>query len=375
MVKKIVAMFLGLGLFSGSIVSIAASQLLSGSISDNEVVSVEFINEKVEQPLLLTEIGEVSVKERISVGDVNVPLYCTFDSSEEAIEAIQENSVVKLIAEYYELDDLSDQTWEQYHEAMYMLFDSADCPSWYNESNVEFRELRQFFDIYENEEKNNEIISMLNSARSVSSALSNTTLLELLPHDSYNVLKQKNLCNDVAIASASAAINIEASIAYATAHATSPNKTDYDYFSADCTNFASQILENGDVSQEVYESEDLGWWHTKSTVLFITTHSHSISWIRADTFAKYMGVGYTTTSHEDFAENIQRGDFIAQDHSNDGDWNHMGFVTDKASSVTAGYYDYRVAQHSGNYHEWTSSSSNGWENLESDGGKYGRVRR
>lgn len=89
----------------------------------------------------------------------------------------------------------------------------------------------------------------------------------------------------------------------------------------------------------------------------------------------YMGVGYTTTSNASFSSNIQNGDFIVADYENDGDWNHMGFVTDKKSSKTNGYYDYKVAQHTSNYHAWTSSDTNGWENIGTDGGKYGRVRR
>lgn len=88
-----------------------------------------------------------------------------------------------------------------------------------------------------------------------------------------------------------------------------------------------------------------------------------------------MGVGYTTTSHSSFSKNIAKGDFIAADFENDGDWNHMGFVTDKKSSQSNGYYDYKVAQHTSNYHAWASSSTNGWDTIAGDGGKYGRVRR
>lgn len=138
---------------------------------------------------------------------------------------------------------------------------------------------------------------------------------------------------------------------------------------------AEQPQSTDDVNQidEMKELESVSF--ESSTILFITTHKHSISWIRADTFAKYMGVGYTTTSHSTFTNNIQKGDFIGADFGNDGDWNHMGFVTDKETTMSNGYYDYKVAQHTSNYHEWTSSSNNGWDTIESDGGKYGRVRR
>ena len=42
--------------------------------------------------------------------------------------------------------------------------------------------------------------------------------------------------------------------------------------------------------------------------------------------------------------------------------------------LTNGYYDYFVAQHSDDYLAWTSTDVNGWENQESEGNRYGRIR-
>jgi hypothetical protein len=90
-----------------------------------------------------------------------------------------------------------------------------------------------------------------------------------------------------------------------------------------------------------------------------------------------MGVGYTTTNHSTFSGNLQAADFIAYDRDRDGDWNHIGFVTSVDSSAGtyngSTYYDYKVAQHTNNYHAWTSSSTNGWETLTNV--TYARVRR
>jgi len=89
-----------------------------------------------------------------------------------------------------------------------------------------------------------------------------------------------------------------------------------------------------------------------------------------------MGVGYTTKSHYNFAANIQKYDFIAFDRANDGSWDHIGYVTADDNYIGSyGYYDYKVAQHSTNYHAWASSSTNNWDTLESYGALYGRVRR
>lgn len=387
MLKKTMKLFTSITmslLLIGSITVTAAEQPQStddvnqiDEMKELESVSFESVSEVVSSPSLIENIGNISVKERMQVENLNIPLYCTFDSQEQALENISDNSVVQLIKTIYGYEDISDTTWQEYYSAMYNLFESPDCPSWYDESNLDFRALRQFFDIYENKSKNDEIIARSYSVARASNILNSTDILELLPYDSYVTLsnQSKVLNNEIAVA-ANLGFNINNGITYATSYATSPNKSDYDYFSSgDCTNFVSQILENGGISQEVYSSEASGWWHTKSTILFITTHKHSISWIRADTFAKYMGVGYTTTSHSTFTNNIQKGDFIGADFGNDGDWNHMGFVTDKETTMSNGYYDYKVAQHTSNYHEWTSSSSNGWDTIESDGGKYGRVRR
>lgn len=169
-----------------------------------------------------------------------------------------------------------------------------------------------------------------------------------------------------------------AGVAYANKHATSVNIGPYFYFTGnDCTNFASQILEASGVSQVKSSSIYSGWWHTYSSSIY--DHKHSNSWINANTFARYMGVGYTTKNHYSFSANISTHDFIAYDAGSDGDWNHIGYVVDNDSFAAKysgyNYYDYKVAQHSKNYVAWTSSSTNNWETLANNGYTYGRVRR
>ena len=66
-----------------------------------------------------------------------------------------------------------------------------------------------------------------------------------------------------AVQAASAAIpNVHAAVSYAEEHAKDQNTTDDSYFDGgDCTNFVSQILYAGGVSQAVYSRQDQGWWH------------------------------------------------------------------------------------------------------------------
>ncbi len=342
------------------------------------VVDIESVSIDRQPSNLLAGIGTMSVNKNLVVGNTSVPLYATFDSQEAALQNISTNPVVQEIKLEYGYEDISDDNWKDYYDAMHELIDLPSCPDWYNEEAVSFRTMRKFFDIYENHEKNEEIVSLVTRATAATDITENADLLELLPYDSYIALSQQSNIsnNERSLASLNAlGFNINAAVAYASKYAKSPNTDDYDKFSSDCTNFVSQILENGGVSQVKYDDQKKGWWHTKSKVLYITVHKHSISWIRANTFAKYMGVGYTTTNNSLFSANIKKGDFIAADYEKDGDWNHMGFVTSKKTSKTNGYYDYKVAQHTKNYHAWASSSTNSWEKIGKDGGKYGRVRR
>ncbi|MEG0806494.1 MAG: amidase domain-containing protein [Lachnospiraceae bacterium] len=347
--------------------------------ANNEIVSTEYVNKMIDLPPLLAGIGSISVKENLLVNEISVPLYCTFDSQEEALTAISDNPVIQMIQAAYDYEDISDATWQQYFNAMHEIFDSAECPAWYTESNEDIRRLRQFFDIYENKEQNDEIKSLINSAMRVSDVLQNEELLLLLPYESYLILSQQSsvLNNEKSLAaSTDLRYNANDGFTYACQYAVNPNKNDYDYFQKDCTNFVSQILEHSGVQQVVYDSEASGWWHKVTSGILGTKHTHSISWVRADTFARYMGVGYTTQNHISFTGQIKSNDFIVADFTDDGNWDHMGYASQVSPSLTPeGYHNYRVAQHTSNYHEWANSSKNNWDNIEGDGGRYGRVRR
>lgn len=141
----------------------------------------------------------------------------------------------------------------------------------------------------------------------------------------------------------------------------------------DCTNFASQILAASGVRQVTSTSKYTGWWHRRTAP---SAHEHSISWINANTFARYMGVGYKGRNHSSFAASIRKYDFIAYDKTSDGQWDHMAYVNADDNYVGSyGYHDYKVAQHSNDYHAWTSGSTNNWEKIAPQGDTYGRVRR
>lgn len=340
-------------------------------------ISLSPSQEKVYTYNTLSNVGKIVDGGTITINGVQNSLYRVFENQSEAIDDIKAKvpDLLSALANEYNLSALCDANWKEYKDAMYYYFDSANKTEKYTESDEEFIALRAFFDIYENSEKNDEIIQAYNEF-STSRSGSSDTLALLLP---YTEPLAQAFSAQASAQQARAPIHVEDAIAYATAHATNRNTDDYHSFSnGDCANFVSQILENAGVNQVVYDSEYSGWWHTKTTSLWglITTHKHSRSWTMADTFTRYMGVCYSTTSNVSFAQNIEPGSFIAADFDSDGDWDHMGFVTHTDNYVGSyGYYDYKVAQHTSDYHAWASSSTNGWDTVGgSGGGTYARVR-
>ena len=160
----------------------------------------------------------------------------------------------------------------------------------------------------------------------------------------------------------------------------------YFWIGGDCTNFASQILLAGGVKMhdEMWPDTEQGWWYRGAGT---NKADCSISWKNADRFVRYMGTnGNEYTSFYTFASKLMSGDHIALDFESDGNWNHMGFVTYIGSYNTYYYYDddnvrhskyyrdFAVAQHTSNYHAWTSSDNNNWEKADGSA-RYAIVRR
>lgn len=289
-------------------------------------------------------------------------LYVVFENDYDAINEAENNclNLLSALSKEYKLEKICDKNISEYRTAMYMFLDSEDNKS-FEDSNEEVIYLKSFFDIYENKEKNKRILELINSRKNV---LYDTNEFDedlslLLPFSEPYAQKYIGINTEISTYSYSAS----AAVKYANKYAVVPNLLEYYFFDeGDCANFASQILGNGGVNQAVYDSTAKGWWHKYSG----GKHSHSQSWTMADTFARYQGVKYTTTSNNSFHSNLKQGNFIVADYQQDGDWDHCGFVTDKSTT------QYKVAQHTSNYNEWSSKCS--WAGVGSKGGKYGRVR-
>lgn len=375
-------------LLLGVFCTIISSTILVNSVdalsNSTNIVKIEAKNDYSEycSSPLLKDLGEINRNDAIIINGVENPLYCTFQDKTDSLNRLQSKvpKILSVIKEKYSLDEINENNWKSYRDGMYVLSDVTDE---FSEENEEFNILRIFFGIYEDYEKNQEILNFVSKINSKKKGIRENSddgieLGMLLPY--YAPLADTATTMVATEAMTRAYINVSAAVNYASRYAKSPNKSAYAYFSGkDCANFTSQILEASGVNQVTSDSVYSGWWHKKTkNILGITTHKQSNSWSLADTFSRYMGIGYRTNSHETFSANLQKGDFIASDNDGNGSWDHMGFVTDVGAGIctsTGNFTNYKVAQHSSNYHEWVSSDKNNWENIEKKGGKYARVRR
>lgn len=155
------------------------------------------------------------------------------------------------------------------------------------------------------------------------------------------------------------------------------NKAKYGRCSGgDCTNFTSQIKHEGGVplynGNRPYSSPWKYYKYGKGKI------NWSGRWANADKFgkffgekSKYKGGSYTETKRYqafvNFSKAVKKGSFIGYCKTSDGDWDHMGFVTEVTNNYKSyhgyKYRDFRVAQHSDGYNALVSSSTNGWENM------------
>lgn len=321
--------------------------------------------EKEEKELSFDKIfaSQIIELETINRGDYYFDLFVEFINNEIALNTINQKDlkIINNINKEYDLGKISEDNWEIYYSLVRSYFDLFK-----EEIDVDYAEyllLVKFFDIFENKYVNEQINKVL--SKETLGELELEQLYYLLPYDNEFVKQHQGVFS---VDSSRVALNLTEEINYANSYAILPAPIGlYYYFrNGDCANFTSQILYAGGQPQVVTNSVYTGWWHkmvvggTPSHPTF--THTHSRSWTFADDFIRYFGTLGTYTSHFSFSQNIVKGSYIGLDSNNDGNWNHVGFVMDKASySSSLGYYDYLVAQHTTNYKKWTSSSGNHWE--------------
>lgn len=381
MKKKIIASLLLLLFLLVNLSPTFASEEKEVYAWEDEVSGVMGITDMGER---LSGISKVIDSGTITVNGVKNPLYVTFEDSGDAIEGLKKTipGLLAVLQADYELEELSADNWKDYMSAMYRYIEWPDDSKKSQNSN-DLNTLQCFFDIYENYECNEEILAYVANNKELKA--DDLDLVLLLPSfapysktydEKYRAEKSLGIgLNNAAMFTAPdnmiAALNTMTGINYANQYATTPNYSNYEYFVYDCTNFVSQILYAAGQPQYVYSSEYSGWWHKKTAQTpggFY--HTHSVSWVRADTFVKYWGTDGTTSGIRYLTSYLQAGDFIALDYLNDGSWDHNGYCTNKNYALTTvnghTFYNTRVAQHSRNYHDWMNAGAIGWANAEGD---------
>ncbi len=363
-------------------IPVAALLAISGSFFCPSTMALEIKENPYDsycRTPILEQFGEIDRTQTVTINGIENPLYCTFTDNDAALEKLKDSvpEILSEISEKFSLGELNANNWKSYK---YGALSLPETSKFADEANEQRRTLAQFFDIYEDVEKNESIELELAKIRKHDS-LSQEQIISLgmllpshapLAEQSQDIIMARNQIGTLSLP------NLNAAISYAQTYAVNPNTNGYgiakggflNLIEMDCTNFVSQILEASGVSQAVYNVDTMGWWHRKNG----NNHTYSVSWINSDTFARYMGVGYTSTNnHLNFSRNITTGDFITYDETNNGSWDHMAFVTDMGSELcyqNGTYRDYKVAQHTTNYHKWAHETA--WPTVAA---KYGRVRR
>ena len=344
--------------------------------------NLEFNNTKHCDSPLLKQFGKIDREQTVVIeGKIN-PLYCTFVDEDYALRQLRSRvpNTLDLISSKHSLKEINKSNIVEYKKILNSLSDNSE----FFQNDEELQNLKSFIDIYEGYNRNEKLLEKVKSLGN-KNKLSKEDKIEigmLLPYYAPLAIEASSYMQEQLGALRNTLPDLNAAVRYAEKYAWTPNKNEYGVATSfsngevDCTNFASQILHASGVSQVVYNNKNSGWWHRKN---WFGGHDYSISWINADVFARYMGVGYTTTNHQSFAQNIIVGDFIAFDRESNGTWDHMGFVTYRDNSerwYNGKYYqNYIVAQHTSNYNMWVSEEQNHWEFIGDHNGRYGRVRR
>lgn len=391
MKSTIISILLTVTLFmTGTSAFAATNEPLDGTTENEQVFKVESIVSNLEQSRdddverfgetkneMVYTIGDemfsASVKQEIVGDGIAIGLYTTFDRPDAALEQVSKQckEILNLLQKTYRLQEFDEVTWRDYYEYLSVAYDDEMiCKQIFEDDSL--ATLEMFFDIYENDSINKELISLALDAEGCNDLLANGEFYCNLPYYVTSEIDNSKQINvDILpkydMTESTKGYTISKAVSYANSYAMTYNSA-FPQLKKDCTNFTSQVLYKGGKGQTAtwYCFKEGGkWYYTKR-------------WTTANNFANFCGVDTTTSSHKTFASKLKKGDFIVEDKANDGSWDHAAFVTAVASSYSAtlGYKNYKVAQHTKNYLAWASSTTCGWDALKTDypNCKFGIIR-
>lgn len=301
-----------------------------------------------------SDFGEVGERRHASFLGEEVELYPEFIDQGKALQNVKDllNEYLQTLKIEYDLEEFSDETWLDYREASYSYNSEHYSEQDYSDKN--FWVLDFFCDIYENVDANQKILDQIDTLTSIRSFSVDEEVKKnfalSLPYNSTYYKNHDPSTSEFALrekeSMSRASQGLTNALNYAERYAVTPNNA-YRLYPADCTNFVSQIVLAG------------GQPLTSTWALYTPT------WAAADAFGKYFGIWASTDSIYTFSCFRARGDVIGLDDNNDGNLDHMGFVTGAQAGFVSthgyNYNDFKVAQHSGNYNSWVSAEENHWE--------------
>ncbi|MGN1014298.1 MAG: lipoprotein [Butyricicoccus sp.] len=133
-----------------------------------------------------SELGDVSVNRVLAVDDYLVALYPELDDTDAAVEKVSDtcSKVLKFLKKQYDLEDFSEESCENYQNAMWDCFDDGtELPDWYTDENDQFLQLDEFYDLYENTSINDDLIAQAEQMGSMTELLSNSDFMYSLPEE------------------------------------------------------------------------------------------------------------------------------------------------------------------------------------------------
>ncbi len=237
----------------------------------------------------LKDVEEISTQYPLMADGTQHNLYGAFNDPDRACAAIEEKiaPLLQAVRREKRLPPLTPATVERYHAAVLEYWqqqiDSGESAilSQYSDRYFSWECFKQIFDSYK---ENEEIVKIAFGEEKVDQYAEAATTMEvdatvldkigmLLPYTTPLAIETEQTLRLMQNAEVMTIVNgfdVDKGTLYARKYATSPNTGSYYYFShGDCTNFVSQILENGGVAQQVYASISQGWWHK------VTNHTHT----------------------------------------------------------------------------------------------------
>lgn len=298
--------------------------------------------------------GEITEGETTKYNGYELELYREFKDQKSALKKfIKENKkLLEYYSRQYKLDEMSSNNYFVYCRHIREDMLNGDYVAG---SVSEYRRALRFFDIFENKEQNIDIRMAISNSKLTGEDITEYLAYELPNFNKYveDYFKEHNV-------KATMSFNVSSANTYAVNNAYNNNSSTYGYISGgDCANFCSQILiAGGETMVDSFPNIYAGWWHNNT----LGVHTYSRTWTWADKFVRYHQYSsFQTTSYSTFTRWLAPGCFIGYEDDNDGQWNHVAYVTFVENTKTSGYYDHLIAQHSGNYYKWASVS--GWPAL------------